>query len=224
MKALKISYKALAAILLFYALFAGFLWNVPELPSLGESIRNLYYHVGMWFSMIAMLCISLVSSLSYLKTQKEQTDILANQSVMMALVFGLLGILTGMIWAKVTWGNWWINDPKLNGAAVTLLCYLAYQVLRGSIRDTSLKARISAVYNILAFAMMVVFMMVLPRTGTGSIHPGQGGNPALDPGQLDAGMRWVFYPAVVGWILLSIWMLELSVRFEKLKSLKNETH
>lgn len=215
MKILKVSYKSLAIILLFYALVAGLTIKTPDLPVIGESIRNIFYHVGMWFSMIALLGISLVFSIAYLKKQNELYDIIARQSVNLAMLFGLLGILTGMIWAKSSWGSWWVNDPKLNGAAITMLSYLAYNVLRGSVKDPSQKARISAVYNILAFAMMVVFMLVLPRTAAGSIHPGQGGNPALNPGELDATMRLVFYPAIAGWILLSVWLLELTVRIEK---------
>jgi len=215
MKILKISYKSLAIILLFYALVAGLTINTPDLPVIGESIRNIFYHVGMWFSMIALLVISVGFSIAYLKKQKELYDIIARQSVNLAMLFGLLGILTGMIWAKSSWGSWWVNDPKLNGAAITMLSYLAYTVLRGSVKDPSQKARISAVYNILAFAMMVVFMLVLPRTAAGSIHPGQDGNPALNPGELDATMRLVFYPAITGWILLSVWLLELTVRIEK---------
>ena len=68
-----------------------------------------------------------------------------------------LAILSGMIWAKFTWGTYWTNDPKLNGSAITLLIYFAYVVLRGSIYDIEKRARISAIYNIFAFVMRIFF-------------------------------------------------------------------
>jgi heme exporter protein C len=223
MKVLKQAYKVLAVVLLFYALFAGLLKQTPDLPALGDSIRNLFYHVGMWFAMIILLLISVISSIGFLKNQKNNWDLVAVNAVNAAMVFGLLGILTGMVWAKISWGQWWVNDPKLNGAVVTILAYAAYKVLRSAMKDPAQKARIAAVYNILAFAMMLVFMMILPRTATGSIHPGQGGNPALNPAELDDSMRLVFYPAILGWILLSVWILELTVRVSKLKQQSENT-
>jgi heme exporter protein C len=218
MKFIKTAYKALSIILLFYAVIAGFLFDVPQLIVIGESIRNLYFHVGMWFSMITLLIISVFFSIRYLKTNKLSDDTIAHEAVNTAVVFGLLGIITGMVWAKTTWGHWWVNDPKLNGAAITMLAYLAYKILRGSVKNEVLTARISSIYNILAFVMMLVFMMILPRTIGNSIHPGQGGNPALNPTELDNSMRLVFYPALLGWILLSIWILEIRVRLGNLKS------
>ena len=84
------------------------------------------------------------------------------------------------------------------------------------IDDELKKARFSAVYNIFAFVMMNVFIMILPRL-TDSLHPGNGGNPAFGKYDLDNNMRMVFYPAVLGWIGLGIWILNLRVRFENIK-------
>jgi heme exporter protein C len=211
-------YKILCIVLLFYALFAGLLFRVPDLMQLGEAIRNMFYHVGMWFSMIVLLIISVIYSIRYLKSARETHDFIANEAVNTALAFGILGILSGMVWAKVSWGNYWLNDAKLNGAAITILAYLAYKVLRSSVKDLSQQARIAAVYNILAFALMLVFMLILPRTSARSIHPGNNGNPAINPAELDNSMRIIFYPALAGWILLGIWILEIRVRIAKLKS------
>lgn len=133
----------------------------------------------------------------------------------MAMVFGVLGILTGMIWAKYTWGAWWVNDVQLNGAAGTLLVYSAYFLLRGSLDDEQKRARLAAVYSIFAFAMMVVFIIVLPRM-TDSLHPGKGGNPGFSSYDLDTDLRKVFYPAIIGWTLLGVWIMNLRIRYRKL--------
>ena len=77
------------------------------------------------------------------------------------IIFGILGTITGSIWAKFTWGAWWVNDVKLNGSAITMLIYLAYVVLRGSLDDEQKRARIAAVYNIFAFVLLLVFIGIL---------------------------------------------------------------
>ena len=125
--------------------------------------------------------------------------------------------MTGMIWAQFTWGRFWISDPKLNGAAVGIFMYFAYIVLRGSIEDIHKRAKVSAVYNIFAFVLLIVFILILPRLANASIHPGKEGNPVL-PMELDPEMRFVFYPAMIGWILLCIWIWSIRVRMRELKN------
>ena len=120
-----------------------------------------------------------------------------------------------MMWAKFTWGAWWTNDPKLNGSAITILIYLAYFVLRNGIEEPRKKARISAVYNIFAFVMMIVFIGILPRM-TDSLHPGNGGNPGFNSYDLDNRLRMIFYPAVIGWILVGTWIASLRYRIKNL--------
>ena len=127
--------------------------------------------------------------------------------------FGILGILSGMIWAKFTWGAYWTNDPKLNGSALSLLIYFSYFVLRGSIRDQIKKAKISSVYNIFAFAMLIPLLFILPRM-TDSLHPGNGGNPGFNVYDMNSQLRIVFYPAVIGFILLGIWITKLRLRLK----------
>ena len=184
---------------------------------LNETIRNLFFHVTMWFSMMILLIVSLVHSIKYLGTFTMRHDELAVESVRVAMVFGILGLLTGMIWAKYTWGAWWVNDVQLNGAAGTMLVYTAYFLLRGAIEDENKRARISSVYSIFAFTMMVVFIIVLPRM-TDSLHPGKGGNPGFSTYDLDRNLRFVFYPAVIGWTLLGVWFLNIKLRINRIKN------
>ena len=89
-------------------------------------------------------------------------------------------------------------------------------MLRDSIQDIDKKARISAVYNIFAYAFLFPSIWIIPRL-LESLHPGGEGNPALNPKDIDAKMRMVFYPAVIGWTLLGVWMVSLKVRMKNLK-------
>jgi heme exporter protein C len=209
-------WKMLGIMLVLYSIIAGFLVSVPDLPVIHESIRNLFFHVVMWFTMMVILIISLVNSIRFLLKSNMWYDLIASQAVNTALFFGMLGIFTGMEWATFTWGTPWTNDPQLNGAAVTLLAYFAYLVLRRSIDEDNKRARIAAVYNIFAFAMLVVFIGILPRLATSSLHPATGGNPST-VATMQPIMRLVFYPAIVGWILIAVWILQLRIRYIKLK-------
>lgn len=150
----KHGWKVLPILLLIYAVVAGLTIRVPDLPIVEESIRNLFYHVGMWFAMMVMFVISFVYSLRHLRTFSRKDDIMAHEAASVGLLFGLLGIFTGMIWAKNTWGAYWVKDPQLIGAAVSILAYMAYFVLRSSLDEVHKRARIAAVYNIFAFVML----------------------------------------------------------------------
>jgi heme exporter protein C len=132
------------------------------------------------------------------------------------MLYGCIGIVTGMIWAKNTWGAYWVSDPKLNSAAIGMLMYAAYFVLRGSLEDDYQKARISAIYNLFCFPVFMVLIFVIPRL-TDSLHPGNGGNPGFNQYDLDSRLRMVFYPAVIGWVLLGFWVAEISIRIKTLE-------
>lgn len=200
--------------LLLYTLVGGFLMNVPRLPILNETIRALYFHVPMWFGMTLMFTVSAVYAIQYLRKPGRDLDIVSVEFANTGLIFGMLGIGTGMIWANYTWGSPWSGDPKQNGAAVASLIYLAYFVLRGSLDNHEQRARLSAVYNIFAFAAMIPLIFILPRL-TSSIHPGSGGNPGFNMYDLDNNMRKVFYPAVAGWILLGVWIATVRARLSR---------
>jgi heme exporter protein C len=209
-------WKVIAIVFVLYTIIAGFLFKVPAQPILHETIRNLYFHVPMWFGMMTILFVSLWHSIKYLSSSDINSDIVASQAANTGMLLGILGVVTGSVWAKYTWGAWWVADTKLNGAAITLLIYLAYFILRGSLDEEQKRARISAVYNIFAYIMLIVFLMILPRLND-SLHPGNGGNPGFNKYDLDSTMRMVFYPAVIGWILLGVWLMTLKIRIEKLK-------
>jgi heme exporter protein C len=213
-------WKFLGAGLLLYAIIMGFFVDIPD-TMIQETMRNLFYHVGMWFAMLSMLIVGFIYSLRYLRKFDEREDVVAVEAVNVGLLFGFLGIFSGMVWANFTWGSPWVKDPKLNGAAVGLFIYLAYMILRGSIDDVHKRAKVAAVYNIFAFVLWIVFVLIMPRLAAESIHPGKTDSPVI-PMHLHPSMRMVFYPAMLGWILLASWILQLRIRIRKLqKTLEN---
>ena len=188
----------------------------PNRSLLYETIRNLNLHVPMWFTMMLLQTIALVYSIKVLRRGDLDHDRAAVQAVNVSLLFAFLGLVTGSIWARATWGGWWTSDTKLNGAAVTVLIYLAYLVLRGSVPEPNKRARLAAIYNVFAFVLMLVFVMVLPRLND-SLHPGNGGNPAFSQYDLDDRLRLVFYPAVLGWMLVGTWAFTLKLRLSRVE-------
>ena len=191
-------------------------FHFPFQPNIMESIRNLRLHVPMWFTMFLLMGISFAQSIRTLRLGGDpDRDLRAVASVKVGLWFGVLGLLTGSLWARFTWGAWWVDDPQLNGAFVTVMVYAGYLVLRGSVQDAKLRSRLSAVYNLFGFCLLVVLLMVLPRF-TESLHPGKGGNPAFSSYDLDSALRAAFYPAVLGWMILGTWMYSLQLNLERL--------
>lgn len=206
-------WKISSVILLIYTVIGGLLFSVPAKVVLHETIRALYFHVPMWFGMIALFAASAWYGIKYLRNPGITTDIYSVQFANVGFAFGMLGILTGMLWATYTWGSPWHGDPKQNGSAITLLVYAAYFILRASIENEDQRARLSAIYSIFAFVAMIPLIFVIPRMQD-SLHPGSGGNPGFNMYDLDNKMRTVFYPACLGWILLGFWIASIRVRIK----------
>ena len=191
----------------------------PYRNILVETIRNIFFHVAIWMAMFVLLAAGVFNSVLYLRFSKSKYDHLASSFTYTAIVYGVFGLISGAVWAKFTWGAYWVNDVKLNMTAISLMIYLAYGILRSSIDDHDKKAKSGAIYNIFAFVAMIPLLWIIPRL-TSSLHPGNGGNPALGGEDLDSTLRLVFYPAVIGLILLGCWISQIYYRLKSLKEIK----
>ncbi|PMD97006.1 ABC transporter permease [Siphonobacter sp. BAB-5405] len=212
-------WKYLCMLLLFYVYTGGLLLPIPHQPILYETARNLYFHVPLWFAMILLLVLSVWYAIKYLRKGEIDDDIQSVELANTGLVFGILGFITGAIWGNYTWGSPLPQDPKLLSTEIAMLIYLAYWVLRGSFRDEQQRARISAVYNIFAFAAFIPLTIILPRLASNSLHPGNGSNPGFKIYDSDHKMKLVFYPAVIGMILLGYWISSLRIRYRRLNEI-----
>lgn len=214
-------WKILTVLLILYTVIQGLVGEVPRQPILNETIRNVYFHVPLWFGMMILMIASMVYSVKYLRSNQQTHDTYAVEFANVALIFGILGFLTGAIWGNYTWGDPLPKDPKIIAVEVGLLIYSAYFVLRSSFEDTQKRARLSAIYNIFAFASFMPLVWILPRM-TDSLHPGNGGNPAFGKYDMDNAMRLVFYPAVIAWTLLGVWFTSLRIRLKLIEDTLNE--
>ncbi len=197
--------------------------SFPFRNILKESIRNTYFHVPLWFSMVFLFLFSVGYSIRYLRAGAPDHDRRAHALAVGGVLFGIMGLITGAIWAKNTWGAYWSWDVKQNMTAIALLIYFAYFILRGSFEDPEKRARLAAVYNLFAFVALIPLIYVVPRL-TDSLHPGSGGNPAFGSDDLDNTMRMVFYPAILGWTLLGFWIASVIYRIGALRDRILEFH
>ncbi|MBL7782972.1 MAG: cytochrome c biogenesis protein CcsA [Saprospiraceae bacterium] len=205
-------------------------FSYPYRNVIYESIRNTYFHVPMWFVLMFLFIASAWNSVQFLRysnpSQAAKLDASKGQSLIdfdrkasayaeAGLLFGILGLVTGMLWAHYAWGAAWSNDIKQLMTAVALLIYLAYFILRRSFDEPEKGARLAAVYNIFAFASLVPLLYIVPRMFA-SLHPGATGNPAFGSEDLDNTMRMVFYPAIIGWTLMGFWLAQLRFRYQRI--------
>lgn len=186
-------------------------------PNNYESIRNFYFHVPMWMVLIVLMLLSVWHSVKYLRKPAIIHDVRAATYAQVGLLFGFLGLFTGMIWANYTWGKPWSNDIKQLMTAAALLIYVAYFILRSSFDESEKGARIAAVYNIFAFASLIPLLYILPNVFT-SLHPGGEESPVFNRDNLNSNMRIFFWPANIGWSLLAVWIAQLRIRYKKLEA------
>ncbi len=215
----------LAVILVSYSIIAGLILKVPKLGTLAQSSRNLYYHVPMWFTMYTMMAISVFYSIQYLRNFAIQNDLIASSAAWIGTMFGVLGLITGSVWSRVTWGEalpdndfsaWWVWDPKQTLALIAVFSYFAYFILRSSFDYPEQKAKLSAIYNIFAAASLIPLTLIIPRM-LGGLHPGGSeGSPVFNQKDISNDFRIVFYPAIIGFISLGLWLLNLRIRIYKL--------
>ncbi len=205
-----------------YVILAGFLLPFPRVDNiLGQTHRNLFFHVPMWFTLMAAMGVSGYWAWRYLRTGDAMADVRSVEAARLGVLFGVMGLVTGMTWARFTWyqgtGKWWNNDPKQLMAAVQMLIYAAYFVLRTAFDDERRRARIAAAYNLFAFATVPFLLYVLPRQ-MASLHPGAEGNPAFSAITHPL-MRAVLYPSFLCFIGL-FWLLYTQrVRLARLRRL-----
>ncbi len=202
----------------------------PYRGHLAETIRNIYFHVSLWFAMIFVFIAAVVYAIKYLRRSgaasselpgvvslRDKADFWSVSFTSVGMLFGVLGLTTGAVWAKYTWGSYWSWDIKQFTTLIALLIYAGYFVLRASFPDPEQRARLGAAYNIFAFACLIPLIYILPRLSGNSLHPGAAGNPAFGGEDLDNTMRMVFYPIIIGWTLFGFWLATVAYRARVLR-------
>jgi heme exporter protein C len=136
---------------------------------MGAVQKVFYFHVAAgWVGMLGFLA-AVVAGVAYLITRKQSWDLVGLGAIEIGLIFMLINIITGSIWARPIWNTWWTWDPRLTTATIMELIYAAYLMLRSGIEDPEKRARFGAVYAIIGFISvpLTFFSIRIYRT----IHP-----------------------------------------------------
>ena len=194
----------LSLIVLGIATYLALVFAPTELV-MGDVQRVFYFHIGTAWTALLGFILAAVFSVAYLITKDLKWDRLQVAAIEVSLVFFLITIVLGSIWARPAWNTWWTWDPRLTTAAVTELIYVAYFMLRQGLDDPEKRARFGAVYALIGglSAPITFFAIRLFRT----IHPVVigGTNPAADGGfSMTADMRVAFFFALFAFTIIFV--------------------
>jgi heme exporter protein C len=174
-----------AGLVFFYA---------PVEVMMGAVQKVFYFHVATaWVGMLGFL-VAAVAGVFYLRSNQERWDIIGHSAVEISLVFFLVAIIMGSIWARPIWNTWWTWDPRLTTAAIVELIYAAYLLLRSGVDDPERRARFSAIYAVFGFISVPLTFISIRLLRT--IHPVViGSAEAASQGgfNMDAPMRTAFF-------------------------------
>jgi len=186
----------------------------PAERKMGDLVRIMYIHVPQaWLSMISFTLVFIFSVL-YLFKRDLKWDKLAESSAEIGILFVILALLTGMLWAKSVWGYFWVWDPRLTTTLLLFFLYAGYMILRGFIETPDKRARFSAVLGIIIF--IDVPLVYLSTKLWRSVHPS-----ALRPGDvlITSSMKFALFLNVIPYLFFFILLFILRYRIAK-KELK----
>lgn len=215
-----------AALLLVRNLYQMFL-GLPDEADQGAIYRILFFHAPAAFVFMLGAFAALISSVLFLIRRNFAYDSFAVSVTEVALVFGAVNLITGMVWARIIWGIWWAWDARLTGMLVSWLMYASYLVLRRALDEPTQRARSSAALSILTFPGVIITWKAIEWWRTQ--HPGPvlsirtGGERRMDPAM--ESVLWLNFLAIalIAVAMVLIRMRQESVRRE-LDGLRREAH
>jgi heme exporter protein C len=211
--------KLAAVILITIVIVAAFV-TAPPLASMagGAASRIFYFHVPMAQVAFLSFLVAAVYAIVYLRKRRPEHDTVATVAAQLGLIFSIVAMITGSIWAKQAWGAYWNWDPRQSSLFILILFYGAFFALRQAVVQPDTRARLSAVYLIFGGAISPLMFFVLPR-----ILPSLHGDAnqvvvASQPGSNMSGeVAAIFVTSIVGFICLYVWLLKLGVAVNRIQ-------
>lgn len=214
-------WKLILLILMAFVIVAGITFPIvqqpshwyefPNIPGLEEKAKIIFFHVPTaWLSVIAFL-MAMVYGVKYLRKKNLDDDARSAAALQLGMVFCVLATVTGSIWAKFNWGSFWNWDPRETSIFVLLLIYGSLFALRSAVENEDKRARLSAVYSIIAFLTVPFFIFIMPRMMSG-LHPGSANDDNAGPVvnfKMNSNMQLVFYLSLIAFTILYWWMWKI---------------
>ncbi|MGI8714952.1 MAG: cytochrome c biogenesis protein [Solirubrobacteraceae bacterium] len=202
---------SLATIVTIGAALVLVFYYAPLDANQGFVQKIFYIHVPLAIIALCGFIFGALMAAQYLRTGDRKWDMRSYVAIHMALIFGIVGLVTGSIWAKASWGHWWVwNEPTLVSYLIVLLLFCTYQPLRFSIEDPERQSRYASVFSIVAGAF-VPLNFIAVRLAQQYVHPRV---LNLTGGNLPGSMGLTFLVSLVGIALLyvTLWKYEMAAK------------
>ncbi len=207
---------AIATVVTITVAFALVFFYAPLDADQGFVQKIFYVHVPLAITALCGFVFGGVLGAMYLRTGDRKWDIRSYVAIHMALIFGVGTLITGGIWAKASWGHWWVwSDPTLTSFLIVMLLFATYQPLRFSIEDPERQSRYASVFAVVAGAF-VPLNFIAVRAAQGYVHPRV---LTLTGGNLPGSMRLTFVVALLGMGLLyvTLWKYEMATKATRMQ-------
>ena len=199
---------AVASAALLVAAFALVFFYAPNDADQGFIQKIFYVHVPLAIVALCGFVAGGVCAIQHLRTRESKWDLRSYVAIHMSLILALGALITGSIWARASWGHWWVwDEPTLVSFLVVFLLFACYQPLRFSIEDPERQARYAAVFAVTAAAFVPINFLAV-RLAQGYVHPrvltATGGN-------MTGQMRVVFYFCLATMVLLFVTLFRMEI-------------
>ena len=173
--------------------------------------KIFYIHVPLAIVSLCGFIFGGILAVAHLRTGERRWDMRSYVAIHMALIFGVGALITGSIWAKASWGHWWVwSEPTLVSFLIVVLLFATYQPLRFAIEDPERQGRYASVFAITAGAF-VPLNFIAVRLAQQYVHPRV---LTLEGGNLPGSMALTFYISLLGIALLyaTLWNYEMAAK------------
>ncbi len=202
---------AISTLIMITAALALVFFYAPLDADQGFVQKIFYIHVPLAIVSLCGFIFGAVLAIGYLRTGERKWDMRSYVAIHMSLIFGVGGLITGSIWAKASWGHWWVwNEPTLVSFLIVLLLFATYQPLRFSIEDPERQSRYASVFAVVAGAF-VPLNFIAVRLAQQYVHPRV---LTLGGGNLPGAMALTFLVSLLGLALLfvTLWKYEMTTK------------
>jgi len=176
--------------------------------------KIFYIHVPLAIVSLVGYCLGGIFGIGYLRTGKRVWDMRSYCAIHISLIFSIGGIIAGSIWAKASWGHWWLwSEPTLVSYLIVILLFCTYQPLRFSIEDPERQARYAAVFSVVCGAFVPINFIVV-RLSVAYVHPRI---LNLEGGALPGSMKLTFYVSLLGIALLFATLMKYEMAAKEMR-------
>jgi heme exporter protein C len=208
---------SLATVATISLAFALVFFYAPLDADQGFVQKIFYVHVPLATVSLCGFILGGLLAIAHLRTGDRRWDMRSYVAIHMSLIFSVGALITGSIWAKASWGHWWVwNEPTLVSFLIVVLMFATYQPLRFSIEDPERQARYASVFAIVAGAF-VPLNFIAVRLAQGFVHPRV---LSLGGGNLPGSMRLTFLVSLAGITLLfaTLWKYEMAAKNARMQT------